>query len=94
MQQNGNTLIEVNAKSYKVAIVYCHQLPCTNPKLQPGDIETIFPICGPDVFEVPPIEKMEHALQFLEEKEPSAMNRDLRRGLPRKKICPQGVLAP
>ncbi len=88
LQENGNAYFEVESGGNRVAVVFCAKPPCPNPTSAKGNIDTIFPICGPDVVEIPSTERIQKLTKFLRgPPEGKALNSTLRSGVPRIKSC-------
>jgi hypothetical protein len=87
IQENGNGYFEVETGGNRIAVVYCAKKPCVTKGLSDGDVDTIFPICGNDVIELPSQERVSRLLEAVKANPDQPLNRDLRQGMPRLKPC-------
>ncbi len=85
-RSDNHVLLSGELNGTKVTMAICVRSPCSHGHIKPGDVASIWPKCGPGVFNIPRSEHIGRAITALSE--PTLNNNgDFRRGLIVEELC-------
>jgi hypothetical protein len=82
----NHRLFQVDLKGVRVNVAVCVRRPCSGAHLQPGEVASIYPVCGSSIYQVPRVNKVELAIKALSEATLN-LNRTVRAGFIAEKLC-------